>query len=544
VRRALLLAVSALALSAPADALAGRWAVGVAPDDFARVSAQLPGATVLVPGRTLLVTGKRPAVAGARYVSRLDGVTRQLSFPNSEPLAARQWYLGQDRAWSYWPRVPELETVRVAVIDSGIDYGHPEFAGRVAGGRSFIGGSWSFDGDGHGTFVSGIIAADPFNGVGIAGLGVNVELLVAKVVQSDGSVSLEGEVRALRWAVDRGARVINLSLGGLRNPHVTRLDTFSPAERDALAYARAKGVVVVAAVGNGTDAPALPWPFANWPAALPHVIGVGALREDGGVPSFSNRDRTFLDLSAPGQAIFSTIPRNLVETQLPCSGEPYSDCGPFEFRQAIGTSFAAPQVAAAAALLLGQDPSLRPDQVAWLLERSAADVTRAHGCGNCSEGRDLLTGWGRLDVRAALKLLQKRALLPQADALEPNDGVGARARRIRTPRVLDATLDFWDDPTDVYALRLAKGQSVSSLVTSTSRGVKLSLLKPSSVRARNEPGGATRRDRAAQSSLVDRQERLVYRVPAAGTYYLEVRLKLPTYERAAYRLSVSVLAPT
>jgi hypothetical protein len=533
-------------LGAPADALAERWAVGVAPADFAPVAARLPGAEVLVPGRTLVVDGPRPAAGpGMRYVARLDGVTRRAAFANTEPLAARQWYLPQTRAWSYWPKVPELETVRVAVIDSGIDHGHPEFAGRVVAGRSFIGGSWAIDSDGHGTFISGILAADPFNGVGIAGLGINVELVVGKVVQRDGAVSLEGEIRAIRWAVDRGARVINLSLGGLRNPHDPRLDTFSPAERDAVAYARAKGVVVVTAVGNGTDAPGMPWQYANWPAALPHVIGVGALRQNGEVPSFSNRDKLFLDLSAPGQAVFSTIPRNLVDPQAGCSGEPYSDCGPFEFREAIGTSFAAPQVAAAAALLLGQDPSLTPDQVAWLLQRSAADVTPQGGCGRCTVGRDLLSGWGRLDVRAALKLLQRRVLLPRPDVLEPNDGVGALARAIRFPRTVEATLDYWDDPIDVYAIRLAKGEVVTAGVASTSPGVKLSLLRASQRPGRPDPRGEPdRRDRAAQSSRVDREERLTYRAPAAGTYYLEVRLRIPSHERAAYRLALGPAIPT
>src|SRR5262249_7087312 len=77
-------------------------------------------------------------------------------FANTEPLPAKQWYLTADHAWDYWPTMPQLAPVKVAVIDSGIDYGHPDFAGRIAAGRSFVrGSSWKEDTDGHGTFVAG-----------------------------------------------------------------------------------------------------------------------------------------------------------------------------------------------------------------------------------------------------------------------------------------------------------------------------------------------------------------------------------------------------
>ena len=221
-----------------------------------------------------------------------------VAFGNTEPLAAQQWYLAQDRAWSYWPEQPPLATVKVAVIDSGIDYGHPEFAGRILGGRSFVGGTWKRDTDGHGTFVAGLIAADPSNGQGIAGLAFNAKLLIAKVVPPDDSgVNLQAEVGAIRWAVGQGAQVINLSLGGQRDPQDLRLDTYSPGERQAIEYAVSKGVVVVAAVGNGTESPSIPWFYADYPAALPHVLGVSALRENGSVPDYSNRDPVYVDVA-------------------------------------------------------------------------------------------------------------------------------------------------------------------------------------------------------------------------------------------------------
>ena len=218
------------------------------------------------------------------------------------------------------------------------------------------------------------------NNEGIAGMAFNAQLMIAKVVGADGNISLAGEVAAIRWAVDHGARVINLSLGGVRDPLDPKLDTYSPLEQAAVAYAYSRGVVVVAAVGNGPQSPATPWNFADYPAALPHVIGVSAVRQDGTVPDYSNRDAVYNDIAAPGAAIFSTIPQGLVDDNPDCSARPYSDCGPLEFRLGIGTSFATPQVTAAAALLLGEDPSLRPEQVAWLLERSADDSGAASVC--------------------------------------------------------------------------------------------------------------------------------------------------------------------
>src|SRR5207248_3021562 len=117
-------------------------------------------------------------------------------------------------------------------------------------------------------------------------------------------------------------------------------------------------------------------------------------------------------------------------------------CGPFEFRDAIGTSFAAPQVAAAEALLLGEDPSLAPAQVTWLLERSASDSSTAKGCGICIPGRDSYTGWGRLDVAAALKVLAA-GRLPPPDRYEPDDNAGRWAHPFGPPRAITATLDYW-----------------------------------------------------------------------------------------------------
>src|SRR4029077_20422447 len=158
------------------------------------------------------------------------------AFDNTEPLADKQWYLTADNAWAYWPAEPKLFPVNVAVIDSGIDGTHPDLIGRVVSARSFVGGSPYRDDQGHGTFVAGEIAANPTNNEGIAGLGFNVRLMVAKVVNADGTISLEGEVAAIRWAVNNGAQVINLSLGGGRDPLDPPLVTHSPLPECASGY--------------------------------------------------------------------------------------------------------------------------------------------------------------------------------------------------------------------------------------------------------------------------------------------------------------------
>jgi hypothetical protein len=478
-------------------------------------------------------------VAIAVAVAALGLPALALAFDNLEPLAAKQWYLAQDNAWTYWADQPDLAPVNVAVIDSGIDGSHPEFVGRIAAAKSFVGGSPYQDDQGHGTFVAGEIAASPFNGMGIAGIAFNAHLLIAKVVEPDGTVSLSGEVAAIRWAVAKGARVINLSLGGVRDPLDPRLDTYSPLEQAAVEYAYSKGVVVVAAVGNGPQSPATPWGFAHYPASLPHVIGVSAVRQNGAIPDYSNRDAIYNDIAAPGDAMFSTIPASLVEAGRPgCAGQAYSDCGPFEFRRAIGTSFAAPQVAAAAALLIGQDPALRPEQVSWLLERSADDATAITGCAMCPVGRDLFSGWGTLDVLSALTLLGDRTKLPPPDRYEPNDDGGVWSHALPPlPRTIDATLDFWDDNVDVYRVHLKQGQRVYARLTphATAR-VQLALWAPGTQRLETL---SAKHPSVARSRRVATQARLTYRARSAGVYYLEAKLVAATRDPVAYRLAVT-----
>ena len=519
------LATLAVFLALPQAAGAARYAVGAeSVEDLSRLQRALGGEIEsLAPIPALVV--ERPAaprlrdLPGATYVERLG--TRRLAFTPNDPLARNQWHLGANRSFDYWPELPVLPRVRVAVIDSGIDGDHPEFQGRIADWKSFVGTSALLDTQGHGTFVAGVIGATVNNEQGIAGMAPSVDLLIAKVVAGDGTIDIEAEAKAIRWAVERGARVINVSLGGLRDPRSPARDTFSRLEAAAIDFATERRVLVVAAVGNGDSAPRQPWPYATYPAALPHVLGVSALARSGSSPDFSNRDKIYNDLAAPGQGILSTLPRELTAQFKDCAEQGYSICGTEDWRAAEGTSFAAPQVTAAAAMLIAEHPRIRPEQVSALLTGTAVDSNPATGCLRCPLRRDEFTGWGRLDMTSALRQLGAR--LPQRDLLEPNDDAGPHAARIwGQTRRLAATLDFWDDQSDVYAIKLRRDQPVFVSVRGPAgTDTNLILWHP-----------ATRRvddlrsfDRIAQQSIrPGPREFLSYDAPRAGWYFVQVKL--------------------
>ncbi len=391
--------------------------------------------------------------------------------------------------------------------------------------KSFVGGT-ADDAIGHGTFVAGLIAAEVDNAEGIAGMAFPARLLVARVATAEGDIDAADEAKAIRWAVKRGARVINLSIGGIRDPLHRVRDTYSQEEADAVAYAHSKGVVVVASVGNGDAAPTYPWGFASYPAALPHVIGVSAVTQSGSIPGFSNRDAVFNDLAAPGQGLVSTTPRKLTAEKPACLDQGYSICGPADFKDGVGTSFSAAQVTAAAAVLIAVNPKLTPDQVAAIVERSAVDSRASTGCTPCALGRDSRSGWGTLDVTAALEALAEP--LPPADSYESNDDAGTRAATMYgRDRTLKATLDFWDDQVDVYRVHVAKGERLSvSLRGPVDTQTNLILWRPGTQRVEGLSADVQRM-RLTQSTRVGPNEALSYRASHGGWYYVEVKMAGP-----------------
>jgi hypothetical protein len=420
----------------------------------------------------------------------------------------KQWYLAQDHAFDAWQTPPQLAPVKVAVIDSGVDCNLPDFQGRIAEAQSFVGGSACTDSEGHGTIVAGEIAAD-LGSNGIVGIAYSAQLLVAKVVANDGTIPLSAESRAIRWAANQGARVINLSFGAVRDPQDPSIDTFSRVEAKAVAYAVKKGVLVVAAAGNSDEAPTTPWDYASWPAALPHVLGVGALTKTGNVPDFSDRDQTFLDVTAPGVATFSTFPAALAVPG--CQQPGYTDCAPGDYSNPQGTSFAAPQVSAAAAVLFGVDPSLTNSQAETLIERSADDVNAASGCAECGNGRDRYAGWGRLDVANAVAAVA--GALPAADRYEPNDTVTEAPTLGARRQVINASLDYWDDPVDYYRVRLSKGARLVAFTRAKWHNARVHLMLVSGA-------GLVRKGFATRPGP---KQRFNFRAPKSAWYYVELK---------------------
>ncbi|GAB3067849.1 type VII secretion-associated serine protease mycosin [Micromonospora schwarzwaldensis] len=292
-----------------------------------------PTATALA---TLLVSGLPAAPAAA---ARAPSGCATPPAP-ARPVAEQPW--PQQR---YAPdRLAPLATgagVVVAVVDSGVDRSHPQLAGRVLPGADFLdpGGDGTRDCAGHGTGVASIIAATPRPGVAFRGLAPGARILPVRVSEQqvvDGresgrTVDAADFARAVRWAVDHDADVLNLSV-------VLYAD--DPAVRAAVAYAVRRDVVVVAAAGNLHDS-GDPRPF---PAAYDGVLGVGAIGRDGTRAAFSQTG-PYVDLVAPGSEVLMAAPRQ-------------------GHRRAEGTSYATPFVAGTAALLRQYRPGLHAAEVA------------------------------------------------------------------------------------------------------------------------------------------------------------------------------------
>lgn len=450
------------------------------------------------------------------------------AFTPNNAYYAKQWYLSQDNAFDAWDSPPPfLDPVKVAIVDSGVDCSLPDFGGvggQIAKAKSFVGGSACMDNEGHGTIVAGEIAG-ALNTSGVVGLAYSSHLLVAKVVAADGTIPLKAEAAAIRWAVDQGARVVNLSFGALRDPVNPASDAYSKIEADAVDYAVKNGAVVVAAVGNSDEAYTSPWPYASWPSALPHVIGVGALTRSGNVPEFSDEDQIFVDIAAPGVGIFSTFPDNLTGLQPACAQQGYTSCALGDYNKPEGTSFAAPQVAAAASVLFAVDPSLTSSQVTRILERHTNDVNAQSGCAQCPNGRDKYSGWGSLDVAKAVNFLNS-GLLPPSDRFEPNDKPSLAHKLWGNRPMVTATLDRWDDPVDVYSVRLERGQLLHARATAHWSHAIVGL----SVFAK--AGG-----RVVKTAHQGQTQRLPFRAPSTGWY--DVKLRTQHHGGGRYVMSLS-----
>jgi subtilisin family serine protease len=299
-----------------------------------------------------------------------------------------QWGLGLVGAPSAWDTTTGAASVAVAVVDTGVQSVHPDLAGKVVGAGCSPLASPTTDPNGHGTFVAGIIAAATNNGTGVASLGRDTQILSVKALNGNGEGLTSHIVQAVACAVDSGARVVNLSIE--KPGQDAALDA-------AIAAARARGAVVVAAAGNfGLVQPAAQISPANSPGA----ISVAATRREppDALAPFSSHG-TWVDMAAPGEQIVSTCSTE-VTISVPGSNTIFCPGG---YATASGTSFASPLVAAAAALLLALEPGLSAGEVESRLERTAATTADTGGtaAGAGTPGSAYLCG--RLDAARAVR---------------------------------------------------------------------------------------------------------------------------------------------
>jgi membrane-anchored mycosin MYCP len=324
--------------------------------------------------------------------------------PARSPVPAQPWaqqVLDPQRAWPH----SRGDGVLVAVVDSGVDADHPQLRrpGKVLPGRDFyLAGAFpgAFDCVSHGTGVAAIVAADPVSGIGFHGVAPDARILPVRI--SDRDVGDQGEslridpqvvANGIRYAADQGAKVMNLSLAGHED---------FPVIRDAVAYAVARDVLVVAAAGNAQRDTNAELP--SYPASYPGVLAVGAVDIDGARMSGSQIGR-YVDLVAPGAKV-------LTATRV--SGHAYVD----------GTSFAAPFVTGTAALVRSAWPGLTAPEVAQRLVATAGPArggrgSPAYGSGLIDPYRAVTDG---LDP-------QKPAALPAYVPRPPDQARLARAAR-------------------------------------------------------------------------------------------------------------------
>lgn len=286
----------------------------------------------------------------------------------SDPSFSNQYGLLNIRAPQGWDLSTGASWVTIAVIDSGVDYSHPDLAYKVLPGYDFVNGdSDPQDDHGHGTHVAGIAAAGANDGIGIAGVSWGAAVMPLKVLDSSGNGTYANAAAAIVWATDHGAQVINMSFGG---------SFYSQTLENAVLYAYMRGVVQVAAAGNSGSGSVL------YPARFAPVIAVAATDNVNNRASFSNYGPE-VDLAAPGDSIYSSYPG-----------------GGYGYQS--GTSMSAPFVSGLAAILIGIPGNYDAGRVESQMETTALDLG--------DPGWDVYYGAGLIQMDDAIR----RAIPPTA----------------------------------------------------------------------------------------------------------------------------------
>ncbi|OWK43728.1 S8 family serine peptidase [Fimbriiglobus ruber] len=363
-----------------AELAASPLASGVAPLGFGEYSVNLVSGTTVTAAAPVFATMPGVVAAGPDYEVSVSAV------PN-DPSYSLQWALNNPTSGISAPAAWNVTTgtgkTIVAVIDTGVDYTDPDLAPNMwrnpnAGtdgsglGYDLYGADFAdntgdpMDDDGHGTNVAGILGAAGNNGIGVAGVDWNVQIMALKFMGSDGTGYTSNAVRAMDFAVSHGAKIINESWGGA---------TGDPTLAAAIARAQAAGVIVVTAAGNGgTNNDTTGFYPADYIAQSNNVVTVAATDSNNNLASFSNYGANTVMLAAPGVNILSTLPGNT-------------------YGYMTGTSMATPFVSGALALLWDDHPTWSYEQVIAKLKASVDPLPSLAG--------KTITG-GRLDVAKLL----------------------------------------------------------------------------------------------------------------------------------------------
>ncbi|MDF2813929.1 MAG: peptidase [Paenibacillus sp.] len=307
-----------------------------------------------------------------QYITDNQSFEISAAITPNDPFVSRQMYLEQIHASEAWAQVSANDSIVIALVDTGVDLDHPDLKGNLVPGKNLIQRNQPpRDDNGHGTKVAGVIAASGNNNKGISGLLWKAKIMPIKALEKNGKGDEDKLGEGIRYAVDHGAKIVVLSVGLLRN---------DPFLMETVKYAEDMGVLLVAATGNDDGA------LVRYPAAYPSVLAVGGVRIHNQVEPRSSYG-TELDLVAPWSVYTTAM------------------FGRYEYEE--GSSMAAPQVAAAAALAWTRNPSLKVHEVRNLLRQTTEDIGQP--------GWDMYTGYGLLRVDRAVSHLYVN------DMYEPND---------------------------------------------------------------------------------------------------------------------------
>jgi len=281
--------------------------------------------------------------------------------------------------------------VKVAILDTGIDYTHPDLDDVYAGGYDFVDDdSDPKDGNGHGTHCAGIVAAED-NGEGVIGVAPHASIYAVRVLDNWGSGYTSDIIAGIDWAIDNGMDVISMSLGG---------GDYDQAFDDAVDRAYNAGIVVVAASGNDGKG------TISYPAAYDNAIAVGAIDSDHNLADFSNYGPE-QEVVAPGVDIYSTMPTYTVTLNYWFMGG-YSQ----NYDRMSGTSMATPMVAGVVALILSANPDLTPPEVRDILHTTSVDLGSA--------GWDQYFGYGEVNAKTTETLSHTEIKLTWNANTEPD----------------------------------------------------------------------------------------------------------------------------